>query len=84
MQLEIPCLTFKVGKDGYRFVSCNPTTPPPDGVGTNGARGLCLGHVLVMLARGLDILLTVLPRSDISLSSVSEESEQVGRLQESF
>ena len=84
MRLEIPCLTFKVGKDGHRFVSRNPTTPPPDDVGTNGTRGLSLGLVLVILARGLDISLTVLSRSDISLSSVSGESGQVGRLQEGF
>lgn len=37
MQLEIPCLTCKVGKDGRHFASCNQTTPPPDDVGTIGA-----------------------------------------------
>jgi hypothetical protein len=65
-------------------VSYNPTTSPPDDVGTGGARGLCVGLVLVILARGLDVSLAVLSRSDISLSSVSEESGQVGRLQGGF
>jgi hypothetical protein len=65
-------------------VPCSPTTLPPDDIGTNGARGLSLGLVLVLLARGLDISLTVLSRSGISLSSVSEESGQAGRLQEGF
>ena len=69
---------------GDHFVSCNPTTPPPDDVGTNSARGLCVGLVLVILARVLDISSTALFRSDISLSSISEESRQVGRLQGGF
>jgi hypothetical protein len=46
-----PVPDFRVGKDGHRFVSYNPTTSPPDDVGTSGARGLSLGLVLVILAR---------------------------------